>query len=63
MKNEVNRALVAEKKQYIIPNTTTVSFRSGYICQAASPAAGMNIGGGTLGGGGEVPGGTTIDPM
>lgn len=52
------------KKNYIIPNTATVAFESGFICDSASPAvSGMNVGGGTLGGGGEVPGGTTIDPL
>ena len=51
------------KRNYIIPNTESVAFRAGFICQSASPASGMNVGGGTLGGGGEVPGGTTIDPM
>lgn len=53
------------KKVYNIPSTTTVAFRSGFICQAASPAAapGMTVGGGTLGGGTEVPGGSSIDPM
>ena len=38
--------------------------QAGFICQAASPAvSGMNVRGGTLGGGGEVPGGSTIDPL
>ena len=49
------------KKQYILPSTTTVAFRSGFICQVASPAAGMTIGGNSgLGTGGE---GDNIDPM
>ena len=52
------------KKNYIIPNTETAAMQAGFICQTTSPAAsGMNVGGGTLGGGGEVPGGTTIDPL
>jgi len=53
------------KKNYILPSTTAVAFQAGFICNAASPAAdsGVNIGGGTLGGGTEVPGGTSIDPM
>jgi hypothetical protein len=51
------------KRNYIIPNTESVAFRAGFICQSASPASCMNVGGGTLGGGGEVPGGTTIDPL
>ena len=49
------------KKHYIIPNTTSVVFQAGFICQAASPAAGMTVGGGILGGGGEAP--TPIDPL
>ncbi len=51
------------KKNYIIPSTQSVAFNAGFICQSASPATGMNVGGGTLGGGSEVPGGTTIDPL
>lgn len=52
------------KKNYIIPTTETAAMQTGFICQAASPAAsGLNIGGGTLGGGTEVPGGSSIDPM
>jgi len=52
------------KRTYIIPNTATIAFQAGFICQAASPTnPGTNIGGGTLGGGGEVPGGSSIDPM
>lgn len=51
------------KKNYIIPNTETAAMQAGFICQTASPATGMNVGGGTLGGGGEVPGGSTIDPL
>lgn len=51
------------KRHYIIPNTESVAIQAGFICQAASPAAGMTVGGGTLGGGGQVPGGTTIDPL
>lgn len=63
MKNEVNRALMAEKRTYILPTTTTVAFHAGLIC-AGSPTAdpGINVGGGTLGGGGEaIPG--SVDPM
>lgn len=51
------------KKNYIIPTTETAAMQTGFICQAASPASGLNIGGGTLGGGTEVPGGSSIDPM
>jgi hypothetical protein len=51
------------KKNYIIPNTETAAMQAGFICQAASPTSGFNIGGGTLGGGGEVPGSSPIDPM
>lgn len=51
------------KKNYIIPNTETAAMQAGFICVTASPATGMNVGGGTLGGGGEVPGGSTIDPL
>ena len=51
------------KRNYIIPNTESVAFQAGFICQSASPASGMNVGGGTLGGGGEVPGGSPIDPL
>jgi hypothetical protein len=52
------------KKVYNIPSTETIAFQSGFICNSGSPAeAGVNVGGGTLGGGTEVPGGTTIDPM
>ena len=49
------------KKNYIIPNTASVAFQAGFICQSASPAGGgMNIGGNTdLGMGGNVD---TIDP-
>ncbi len=43
------------KKQYIIPYTTTVEFRSESVCLITS------VKGGTLGFGGE--GGGTIDPM
>jgi hypothetical protein len=64
MKNEVNRALAAEKKQYIYPNTTTVAFHAGLICAGSSTDPSLNVGGGTLGGGGEAPGGgSTIDPL
>jgi hypothetical protein len=49
------------KKVYNIPSTTTVAFRSAFICDTASPAAGMGIGGGTLGGGGEAI--TPVDPL
>jgi len=51
------------KKQYIIPSTTSVSFHPSSICAGSPAEAGINVGGGTLGGGGEVPGGTTIEPM
>ena len=52
------------KKNYIIPNTNSVAFQAAFICQAASPAAGMTIGGGTLGGGGDAGNsGSPIDPM
>jgi len=53
------------KRTYIIPNSTTVAFQAGFICNSVSPAAdsGMTVGGSTLGGGGEVPGGSSIDPM
>ena len=52
------------KKNYIIPNTESVAFQAGFICQVASPAPGMSVGGGTLSGGGEAPGGgSAIDPM
>lgn len=48
------------KRNYIIPSTQSVAFSAGYICQAASPVQGMNIGGNTdLGMGGNVD---TIDP-
>jgi hypothetical protein len=47
------------KRNYIIPNTASVAFQAGFICQAASPASGTSVGGGTLSGGGEYPG---IDP-
>ena len=49
------------KKNYIIPNTETAAMQAGFICQAASPAAGMTIGGNSgLGTGGQ---GENIDPM
>lgn len=51
------------KKNYNIPTTETSVIRAGFICQAASPTSGLNVGGGTLGGGGEVPGGSSIEPM
>lgn len=58
MKNEVNRALAAEKKQYILPSTTTVAFQvAGLIC-AGSPTRTI---GGPLTGGGQTPGG--VEPM
>ena len=59
----VNDKMVnAMKKNYIIPNTTSVAFQAGYICQAASPAgSGMTIGGNSdLEIGGNVD---TIDPL
>ena len=41
------------KKQYIYPNTTAVNFRTGFICQAASPAQpGVNVTGPNVGVGG-----------
>lgn len=55
MKIADNRALVAEKKQYIIPNTTIVAFLAGFICQTTSPVGpnlsitggiGIGVGGG-----------------
>lgn len=49
------------KRHYIIPNTASVAFQAGFICQAASPAPGMTIGGNSnLEMGGNVD---TIDPM
>lgn len=51
------------KRTYILPTTTTVAFHAGLIC-AGSPTAdpGINVGGGTLAGGGEaIPG--SVDPM
>ena len=52
------------KRNYIIPTTESVAFYAGSICAASGEAAsGTNVTGGTLGGGGEVPGGTTIDPL
>ena len=51
------------KKNYIIPNTETAAMQAGFICAGSPAATGMNVGGGTLGGGGEVPGGSTIDPL
>jgi len=60
MKIANNRALAAEKKQYIIPSTTSMSFQGGFIC-TGSPAAGVTVVGGTLGGGGQTT--TPIDPL
>ena len=51
------------KRQYIYPNTTTVAFHAGLVCAGSPTDPGLNVGGGTLGGGGEVPGGSTIDPL
>lgn len=52
------------KRQYIYPNTTTVAFHAGLICAGSSTDPSLNVGGGTLGGGGEAPGGgSTIDPL
>lgn len=53
------------KRNYIIPITESVAFHAGSICDASAGGGSstMNVGGGTLGGGGEVPGGTTIDPL
>lgn len=31
------------KRNYIIPATESVAFRAGFICQAGSPGAGMDI--------------------
>ncbi|MBQ6764911.1 MAG: hypothetical protein IJP45_06960 [Paludibacteraceae bacterium] len=60
MKIADNRALVAEKKHYIIPCTESVAFHSGSICNPGSAGGGMTIGGGTLQYGGED---STIEPM
>ena len=43
------------KRNYIIPNTITVSFRTAYLCNSAVGS----VQGGTLGFGGELD---TIDP-
>ncbi len=44
MKNEVNRALVAKKKNYINPSVQVAQFAPMSLMQAASPAAtNMNI--------------------
>ena len=49
------------KKNYIIPNTATVAFESGFICDSASPAGGMNINTNAgIGNGGQ---GDNIDPL
>lgn len=58
MKIADNRALVAEKKQYIIPNTASVSMLAdSFVCQLVS-VHGLKYGGGESSGGG-----TPIDPM
>lgn len=45
------------KKNYIIPNTESVAFHAGSICE-------VSVGGGTLNSGGESGGGSPIvDPM
>jgi len=50
------------KRTYIIPTTESMAFYAGSICDASGDA-GTQVTGNALGGGGEVPGGTTIDPM
>lgn len=49
------------KRNYIIPTTETVAMQGGFICDTASPAAGMNINSNSgLGNGGQ---GDNIDPL
>lgn len=43
MKNEVNRALVAKKKNYINPSVQVAQFASMALMQAASPVNTMDI--------------------
>lgn len=52
------------KKNYIIPSTESIAFHAGPICETSPGTSGMNIGGGTLGGGGDAGNSSTpIDPM
>ena len=48
------------KRNYIIPNTQSVAFSAGFICQTGSPAgdSGVNVSGPNvgMGGGSTIPG-------
>ena len=52
MKNEVNRALVAKKNNYINPSVQVAQFASMGLMQAASPAGPGN----TMGVHSDIPG-------
>ena len=43
MKNEVNRALVAKKKNYINPQVQVAQFAPMSLMQAVSPATTMDV--------------------
>jgi len=50
------------KRNYIIPTTESMAFYAGSIC-SGSGDAGTQVTGNALEGGGQVPGGSAIDPM
>ena len=50
------------KKNYIIPASITVAFHIGSICNNTSSDSNLEIGGGTLGSGGNGTG-QNIEPM
>lgn len=51
------------RRNYIIPTTESMAFHAGSICDGSAGAGTTQVTGNALEGGGQVPGGTNIDPM